>query len=58
VEQSVLPDDPSSRVTIAEFTYEEPFASLLVSQKGAMVDPRGRYSNRLDELQRLLTRLR
>ena len=26
---------------IAEFTYEEPFASLLGSHKGSMVDPRG-----------------
>jgi hypothetical protein len=30
---------------IADFTYEEPFASLLGSHKGSMVDPRGRYSN-------------
>jgi hypothetical protein len=26
---------------IADFTYEEPFASLLGSHKGSMVDPRG-----------------
>jgi site-specific DNA recombinase len=30
---------------IADFTCEEPFASLLGSHKGSMVDPRGRYSN-------------
>jgi hypothetical protein len=27
--------------TIADFAYEEPFASLLGSHKGSMVDPRG-----------------
>jgi hypothetical protein len=27
--------------TIADFTHEEPFASLLGSHKGSMVDPRG-----------------
>jgi hypothetical protein len=27
--------------TIVEFAYEEPFASLLGSHKGSMVDPRG-----------------
>jgi hypothetical protein len=26
---------------VADFTYEEPFASLLGSHKGSMVDPRG-----------------
>jgi site-specific DNA recombinase len=31
--------------TIADFEYEEPFASLLGSHKGSMVDPRGCYSN-------------
>jgi hypothetical protein len=38
---------------IADFTYEEPFASLLGSHKGSMVEVRGRYSNlqrQLDEL--------
>jgi len=35
---------------IADFTYEEPFASLLGSHKGSMVDPRGCYSNSLRSL--------
>jgi len=39
---------------IADITYEEPFASLLGSHKGSMVDLRGRYSNRLDQLRGLL----
>jgi hypothetical protein len=30
---------------VKDFTYEEPFATLLGSHKGSMVDPRGRYSN-------------
>jgi hypothetical protein len=30
---------------IERFDYEEPFASLLGSHKGSMVDLRGRYSN-------------
>jgi hypothetical protein len=30
---------------IADFTYDEPFASFLSSHKGSMVDLRGRYSN-------------
>ncbi len=39
---------------IADFTYEEPFASLLGSHKGSMVDLRGHYSNSLEDLQVLL----
>jgi DNA invertase Pin-like site-specific DNA recombinase len=39
---------------IERFDYEEPFASLLGSHKGSMVDPRGRYPNRLGQLIRLL----
>jgi site-specific DNA recombinase len=39
---------------IADFTYEEPFASLVGSHKGSMVDLRGHYSNSLEDLQALL----
>jgi site-specific DNA recombinase len=39
---------------IADFTYEEPFASLIGSHKGSMVDARGHYSNSLGNLQTLL----
>jgi hypothetical protein len=39
------------------FTYEEPFASLLSSHKVSMVEVGRRYSNQLDGLRRLLTRL-
>jgi len=43
---------------IADSTYEEPFASLLGSHKGSMVDLTGRYSNRLRLLRRLLIGLK
>jgi hypothetical protein len=36
---------------IADFTYEEPFASLLGSHKGSIVDLAGRCVNRLSSLQ-------
>ena len=39
---------------IADFTFEEPFASLLGSHKGSIVDLRGHYSNFLEDLQALL----
>jgi len=39
---------------IADSTYEEPFASLLGSHKGSMVDLRGYYSNSVEDLQALL----
>jgi hypothetical protein len=39
---------------IADVTYEEPFASLLGSHEGLMVDLRGHYSNSLEDLQVLL----
>jgi hypothetical protein len=39
---------------IADFTYEEPFASLLGSHKGSMVDLKGHYSNSVADLQALL----
>ena len=38
---------------IADFTYEEPFASLLGSHKGSMVDLPGRCVNRISLLQTL-----
>jgi hypothetical protein len=38
---------------IADFTYEEPFASILGSHKGTIVDLAGRCVNRLPLLQRL-----
>jgi hypothetical protein len=37
----VLPNDPRSACAIAEFKYEEPFASLLGSHKGSMVEVGG-----------------
>jgi hypothetical protein len=40
--------------SIIRFEYEEPFASLSVHTKVKIVDLRGRYSNRLDELKGLL----
>jgi DNA invertase Pin-like site-specific DNA recombinase len=40
--------------TVEDVLYEEPFASLLGSHKGSMVDPRGQYSNSLENLQALL----
>jgi hypothetical protein len=43
--------------TPAGFTYEEPFASLLGSHKGSMVDLTGRYSNFTD-LRKLLLAVR
>ncbi len=39
---------------IEDFTYEEPFASLLGSHKGSIVEVRGRYSNSLKNLTQLL----
>ncbi len=39
---------------VADFTYEEPFASLLGSHKDSMVEVGGRYSNFLDQLRNLL----
>jgi len=39
---------------VEDFEYEEPFASLLGSHKGSMVDLRGHYSNSLEDLQALL----
>jgi hypothetical protein len=38
---------------VADFTYEEPLASLLGSHKGSMVDLCGRCVNRLPLLQEL-----
>lgn len=43
--------------TTADFTHEEPFASLLVSHKGSMVEVGGRYSNQLDQLVVMLSSL-
>jgi hypothetical protein len=39
---------------VADFTHDEPFASLLGSHKDSMVDLRGHYSNSLEDLQVLL----
>jgi hypothetical protein len=39
---------------IEDFTYEEPFTSLLGSHKGSIVDLRGHYSNSVKDLQALL----
>jgi hypothetical protein len=42
----------ASRIERSEF--EEPFASLLGSHKGSMVDLRGHYSNSIEGLQALV----
>ena len=49
--------NPSRKCEIAGSTYEEPFASLLGSHKGSMVDLGGCYSNPLPSLARLLQSL-
>jgi hypothetical protein len=39
---------------MADFKYEKPFASLLGSREGSMVDLTGHYSNSIEDLQALL----
>lgn len=47
--------DGSVETALAGFAYEEPFASLLGSHKGSMVEVTGQYSNSLGKvLQELL----
>ena len=54
MEPGVLPHNPCSGRRDGRLRVEEPFASLLGSRKGSMVDPRGHYSNSLEDLQALL----
>jgi hypothetical protein len=43
---------------VEDFTYEEPFASLIGSHKGSMVEVGGGYSNRDDMHERVAALLR